>query len=400
MQKSVVHLTFSSAGGAGGVAATLSQAQQSLGISSQLVTHITSSLWARPLSAPFHSLAAGLDEYVVKDQRFTSPISLYREKLSTRLTPVLQGADIIHLHGINGFVNLDELRHHAQHKPIVWTLHDMNPFTGACHYSLGCEGFRSQCESCPAVRAPWRHRVTRNLGEKLESAASLSYLQLVTPSGWLRGLVEDSRLMNDAPVKVIDNPIREEFFSTPPSSRGASSTTKFLVIAQNLNDPVKDVTFAINAFSSIRKKTPGAELVLVGKGGESFTGKGIRRIENLSSAGIISELDSSTALIVSSTAENAPLVIAEAASRGCLAVVRNVGGMPDMVKNLGHGHVFETAQELMDILSNLSHEEPPASKRASLRRAAQKLHSPGAAAKAYAKVYEAAIAATAKRKGR
>ena len=37
--------------------------------------------------------------------------------------------------------------------PIVWTLHDMNPFTGGCHYSGDCGKFRESCGACPELQS-------------------------------------------------------------------------------------------------------------------------------------------------------------------------------------------------------------------------------------------------------
>ena len=46
--------------------------------------------------------------------------------------------DIIHLHWINnGFFNLEKIKN--INVPIVWTIRDMWPFTGGCHYTLGCK---------------------------------------------------------------------------------------------------------------------------------------------------------------------------------------------------------------------------------------------------------------------
>lgn len=41
--------------------------------------------------------------------------------------------------------------------PIFWSLHDMNPFTGGCHYSGSCEGFQSACGNCPVLRSKHEH---------------------------------------------------------------------------------------------------------------------------------------------------------------------------------------------------------------------------------------------------
>src|SRR5687767_14714096 len=44
-------------------------------------------------------------------------------------------ADIIHLHSVADLLDYDLFfRDLRRDVPIVWTLHDMNPFTGGCHY--------------------------------------------------------------------------------------------------------------------------------------------------------------------------------------------------------------------------------------------------------------------------
>ena len=56
--------------------------------------------------------------------------------------------DIINLHWINaGFMSLGAIGRIKQ--PIIWTLHDMWPFTGVCHYSGDCLGFRHACGAYP-----------------------------------------------------------------------------------------------------------------------------------------------------------------------------------------------------------------------------------------------------------
>ena len=94
-------------------------------------------------------------------------------------------------------------------------------------------------------------------------------------------------------------------------------------------------------------------------------------------------------LVVSSLAENAPLVIAEAASQGCPSFVANVGGMPEMVDLLGVGDVFSAATELVELLrahakAGEGHREKA---RLSLMDAASRLFSPEAVVKGYDKVY-------------
>lgn len=62
---------------------------------------------------------------------YTSPISTYN--LSNH--PLIQEADIIHLHWIQNFVNFDTFFCNIN-KPIIWTLHDLNPMMGGFHHLL------------------------------------------------------------------------------------------------------------------------------------------------------------------------------------------------------------------------------------------------------------------------
>ena len=137
MTKSVTHISFSSAGGAGTVAHTLMRAQRESGREAQFAHIIDSDLRTRPLRNPLHTVAAGVDHYVVKAPGFAAPISLFRDRLGTAFEARIRTSDVIHLHGYNGALPLDDLASMAEGKRVVWTLHDMNPFTGVCHYSLG-----------------------------------------------------------------------------------------------------------------------------------------------------------------------------------------------------------------------------------------------------------------------
>ena len=89
-----------------------------------------------------------------------------------------------------------------------------------------------------------------------------------------------------------------------------------MVIAKNLADPVKAIDVGVSAFHDATKGNPDAQLTLVGRGGEAFAGPRIHLTGQLSTVELAQELSHSDVLIVPSRAENAPLVIAEAAARG------------------------------------------------------------------------------------
>ena len=65
-------------------------------------------------------------------------------------------ADVIHLHWTSWTVAPATLRHWlAAGRRVVWTLHDLWPMTGGCHYPAGCEQYRTACLQCPQLADAW-----------------------------------------------------------------------------------------------------------------------------------------------------------------------------------------------------------------------------------------------------
>jgi glycosyltransferase involved in cell wall biosynthesis len=333
------------------VARILSAGQRQGGRDSSLHTVITSNLRAAPLSAPLHTLAAAADDFLVRNPDFDSPISLVRDERSGHLAGNIGNPDIIHLHGINGALSLADIATKWPDARVVWTLHDMNPFTGACHYSLECSGYEGACHSCPAVRGAWQHKVMVNLERKRDEFSQVKDLKLVAPSTWLADQASRSSAMRGQKITVIPNPVNPQFTGgTTDEVASRDTTLRIVAIAQNLADPVKDIATTVDAFHRMGLASSGVELVLVGHGGEGFVRPGVQTTGPLASDDLQRLVSRADVLVVSSRAENAPLVVAEAASAGVLPIVRAVGGMPEMVSMLGHGHTFASGAELETLL--------------------------------------------------
>jgi len=79
---------------------------------------------------------------------------LYRKGINKKLVNTLPNQiDILFVHWVSGFVNSwDILR--IQKKTgckVIYTMMDMAPITGGCHYSMSCDLFMSNCINCPAL---------------------------------------------------------------------------------------------------------------------------------------------------------------------------------------------------------------------------------------------------------
>ncbi|HOI79984.1 MAG TPA: glycosyltransferase, partial [Petrimonas sp.] len=83
-------------------------------------------------------------------------VSIANTGISVTRLPEFKRADIIHLHWINqGMLSISEIGEIlASGKKVVWTMHDMWPFTGICHHAGPCARFHHSCGNCPYLKAP------------------------------------------------------------------------------------------------------------------------------------------------------------------------------------------------------------------------------------------------------
>lgn len=119
-------------------------------------------------------------------------------------------ADIIHLHWINGgFINMKDLS--KIDKPIVWTMRDMWPFTGGCHYSLECDKYKKGCGNCPQLNSNKSFDLSRWVLNRKKKYLPKS-MKIVGISHWLSDEAKKSELFKDFDVRTISNNINSNDF--------------------------------------------------------------------------------------------------------------------------------------------------------------------------------------------
>jgi glycosyltransferase involved in cell wall biosynthesis len=128
--------------------------------------------------------------------------------------PDVRECDIVHLHWINrGMLSIDGIGELG--KPCVWTMRDMWPFTGGCHYAMQCDGYLRQCGQCPALGSTrnkdvssWVHRRKR---EKLP--ADITYVGI---SDWISDAARASSLLAGRDIRTVANSIDTQSFYPVP----------------------------------------------------------------------------------------------------------------------------------------------------------------------------------------
>lgn len=121
-----------------------------------------------------------------------SPAQLFKDSFADLKA---MDCDLLHLHWVAFLVDYPSFFASIPSRmPIVWTLHDQAPFTGGCHYSSGCDRFRSGCGSCPQVAMSSDDDVSKYSWDVKRKALRGHRLHVVTPSRWLGELAQQSPL--------------------------------------------------------------------------------------------------------------------------------------------------------------------------------------------------------------
>lgn len=129
---------------------------------------------------------------------FSDDRSAYGEDILEQLPD----ADLYHLHWVSGFVDLPSFFKKIK-KPIIWTLHDMNPFTGGCHYSSGCTNFTSNCGMCPQLNSDSKKDLSYQIfSRKLDYSLKKDF-NVVPNSNWIKKLALKSKIFRDVKIDKI-----------------------------------------------------------------------------------------------------------------------------------------------------------------------------------------------------
>ena len=300
--------------------------------------------------------------------------------------------DIIHLHNLHGYyIHVPTLFDYLKtaNKKIIWTLHDMWPFTGhspACDQA-GCEKWRVGCGDCPMVREypkSFTDFSARNFAWKQAAFSGFSDLTLVSPSKWLASLTEQSFLGN-YPVKVIPNGIDTTAFhpmNTDFKARhGLEDKKVVLGIAGNWHDTRK----GFPDFMKLAENLPeDYHVVMVGipEDLKSRLPGNVLGIPKTHSVQELAEVYSAADVLLNPTySDNFPTVNLEALCCGTPVLTYRTGGSPEPIRE-GWGAVAEQGNlaQVLEILPRVAAMQPDAA-------TAQRLFSKERAIEEYSKLY-------------
>ena len=395
---SVCHYSFSSSGGAGRVASQLSRGLNDFGIQSYVESVTDGDIRDCALRHPILTSQALFDYFFVRKSRDQSLFTLYRKAGSGEFKS--HKNLVHHLHWTPGVAGLTQIKNLIQSdSPTVWTLHDMWPFTGGCHYSMECDHFTKNCNGCPQVRGIFSQSVGERYQSKKQMFMGSKSFVAVTPSRWLRNQAEQSGMFTDCQFEVISNPIDTDIFL--PNKHSQVFKSMELVVgcnAVNLNDPIKGVNTLIHTLEKFQDQHPDLKVKLLAIGRGDISSKKIQ----IATTGFLSDQSQIATsylqmdIFVSlATAEVFGLSIAEAQSCGIPVICLNSGGMPEMIRENINGFVIQDPPELLRALERFAGSEVSRVEMAvAARRHAVANYSTQVVVKKYSDIYSGLISET------
>ncbi|WP_130891093.1 glycosyltransferase [Fusobacterium ulcerans] len=143
------------------------------------------------------------------------PFSSWKIGIDISKHKIIQEADIIHLHWVNGgFLNINSIKKlYKLKKKIIWTCHDNGPFTGGCHVKLECENYISGCGKCRILNS----RKTKDLSykilrSKIKILKDLNKLNIICPSKWMEKNAKKSLVFKNKKIELLENVLDETIF--------------------------------------------------------------------------------------------------------------------------------------------------------------------------------------------
>ena len=230
--------------------------------------------------------------------------------------------------------------------PVAFYLMDAAMFTGGCHYPWDCEGYKVDCDNCPAMKYPELIKLPKNIFHKRKKYYMQMDCFFLSASKWLDDRCESSGIKAKLGIKKAIIGIDEQIFQ-PRTKVVANDVIDVQVPAgnrviflgaQSLSDPRKGVKYVLDALAFIRKNFPnlltGVSILTVGDQAQATLPEGISFVN----IGFIHDKDKypylynlADGFICPSIEDAGPMMINEALMSGVPVMAFKVGVAEDLI---------------------------------------------------------------------
>lgn len=270
-------------------------------------------------------------------------------------------ADIVHLHWINnGFISLEEID--KINKPLVWTLHDVWPFSASEHIPIEPQS--------NTFHPNLSHDYYENIFDRwvFKRKAKLEKeIVFIAPSRWTKASFENSKLYPKCSVYILPNPLNTSVFRPRDKSvmrRKLALPREKKLILFGAVDPGaqrnKGLDLLIEAIHKL--PTSSTELVIFGstpKEKIEFGEMNVNYLGHIHEEAALSEIYSACdVMVIPSRIESFGQTASEAISSGCPVVCFDTSGLRDIIIDSYNGLLAPTysssslSENIDKVLSN------------------------------------------------
>jgi len=247
---------------------------------------------------------------------------------------LIKEANIINLHWIGDFIDYPTFFKKCK-KPIVWTLHDMNPFLGCFHYIQDDESNRHHFKA---------------LNKKIISIKKKSYQKayihtIITPSKWLLQASKKSELFGCYSHKHIYNGADERIFKSydVDKAREELKLPKNKIIFLFASLDIGSFRKGFDIIEGIMKELAIDTLLFVAIGNPPVNRhKNIHYIGSINNPNKMAQVyAASNAFLLPSREDNLPNTMVESLLCGTPVISSNIGGMAEVIINGENGYLVD-----------------------------------------------------------
>lgn len=235
---------------------------------------------------------------------------------------------------------------------LVWTLRDMWPITGGCHYSGGCDRYVSGCGACPQLGSNRTYDISRWQWRRKLRAWRGVPVHYVALSRWIADCARRSPLTHGNEITVIPNGIDVDRFAPIDKDMARAMwqlpEDKRIVLFGALHsttDPRKGYRYLREAMNALAEQgwTRRAMVVVFGAStGEQLAGFETRYVgvlrDEVSLASLYAAAD---VMVVPSIEENFGKTAIEALACGTPVAAFNNTGVVDMIDHWVNGYLAQ-----------------------------------------------------------
>lgn len=279
--------------------------------------------------------------------------------------PAVRDADAVVINWTNqGMLSLDGIGRLARMgKKIVWTMHDMWPFTGVCHHAMECRRFEGDCGRCPLLGARRDDDLSRRVWERKRCLYEETDITFVAVSSWLWREARRSSLLRDKRVELIPNPFRP---ARPDAEWGRrvfgpeeGRPRRVLFAAASLDNWIKGLDVFRGAVNRLAALGEEFEVVLMGAVRDARSLEGfalpVRHLGLVEGEERMAAVFGACDVVVNcSDFENLPGTLVEAQAYGAVPVAFDRGGQRDIVDHLRSGYLAPWSPSLSGRVSSIA----------------------------------------------